>query len=317
MSKVGVTGGAGFIGTNLVRKLLETGHQVVVIDDLSSGLESNLRNLDIDFHLTSITNFEKLREGLIDTEFIFHLAARGSVPRSIKDPRATFDVNVKGTQNILEVARENRAKVIFSSSSSVYGANSELPKHEKMWVSPISPYAASKLAGEGLVQSYKASYGLEATVLRLFNVFGPFQRPDHEYAAVIPKWIWKAMNNESIEIYGDGNQTRDFTHVDTVVSILLESMNLTIDSQTPVNLAHGRQISLNELVEELRKFFPNLVIQYLPIREGDVSASRNDPRFLNTLFSTSESELFENELRSTIDWLNRCIKNFRITSQKH
>ena len=307
MSKVGVTGGAGFVGTNLVRELLKHGHEVIVVDDLSAGLVSNIEGLDIDFVKTSITDFNSLKKALLPADCIFHLAARGSVPRSIQNPRATFEVNVTGTQNVLEVARENGAKVIFSSSSSVYGSNQDLPKKERMWMSPISPYAASKLAGEALVQSYAKSYGLVSTSFRFFNIFGPFQRPDHDYAAVIPKWIWKAMNNQPLEIYGDGHQTRDFTYVMTVVQALIATLDTNLRHEDPINLAFGNRISLNDVIIELRKFFPSLDTHYLPARLGDVVDSQNDPSYLNSILPKIAPGSFANSLAATVSWFSQDI----------
>ncbi len=200
MSKVAVTGGAGFIGSNLVKRLVKDGFEVVVIDDLSTGLLTNVDQKKTDFQQISITDPQMLLAALNDCSTIFHLAARGSVPRSIKNPVATHEVNATGTFNVLEVARKTGAHVIFSSSSSVYGRNMQLPKDESMWLSPLTPYAASKLAAEGYVQAYAAAYDLPTTILRFFNVFGPRQRPDHEYAAVLPKWIWLAMQGKPIDV---------------------------------------------------------------------------------------------------------------------
>ena len=200
MTKIAVTGGAGFIGSNLTKALSSEGYDVVLIDDLSTGLISNIDQEKTNFHHISITDSKALKNALKDCKTIFHLAARGSVPRSIKNPIATHDVNATGTLNVLEVARESGAHVVFSSSSSVYGRNMQLPKDESMWLGPMTPYAASKLAGEGYVQSYASAYNVPTTLLRFFNVFGPRQRPDHEYAAVLPKWIWLAMQGNPIDV---------------------------------------------------------------------------------------------------------------------
>ena len=187
MTKVAVTGGAGFIGSNLAKRLVEEGFEVVVVDDLSTGLLSNVDRERADFHQFSITDPQMLIAALKDCSTIFHFAARGSVPRSVKNPVATHEVNATGTFNVLEVARKTGAHVVFSSSSSVYGRNIQLPKDESMWLGPMSPYAASKLSSEGYLQAYASAYSVPTTTLRFFNVFGPKQRPDHEYAAVLPK----------------------------------------------------------------------------------------------------------------------------------
>lgn len=303
MKRVAVTGGAGFIGSNLVLRLLDKGHKVSVIDDLSTGLLSNISDLDCDFHEVSITDFDSLKVAITDCEAIFHLGARGSVPRSIKNPRATHDVNGTGTLNILEIARRTGAHVIYSSSSSVYGRNSHLPKEENMWLGPMTPYAASKLAAEGYVQAYASTYDIPVTLLRFFNVFGPRQRPDHEYAAVLPKWIWLALQNKPIEVYGDGTASRDFTYVDTVLDVAVESLEKRIISEGPVNLAFGNKISLNYVIERLTTHFPNLVVNYRENRLGDVKESQNSPELLKALFPNVVPKNFEKALDETIVWL--------------
>jgi UDP-glucose 4-epimerase len=169
----------------------------------------------------------------------------------------------------------------------------------------MTPYAASKLTGEALVESYSRSFGFPAFTFRFFNIFGPWQRPDHDYAAVIPKWIWKAMNKEVIEIYGDGEHTRDFTYIDSVVSALLQVRNRQLTSPHPVNLAFGARISLNSLAGELSKFFPDLRIEHRPPRAGDVKDSQNDPTHLNKVVPGIEVTMFEEGLRRTIEWLDK------------
>jgi UDP-glucose 4-epimerase len=303
MSKVAVTGGAGFIGSNLTMRLLAEGYDVVVIDDLSTGLLSNVDQDKSTFHQISITDPNSLAIALKDCETIFHLAARGSVPRSIKNPVATYEVNSTGTLNILEVARTSGAHVIFSSSSSVYGRNMQLPKDESMWLGPMTPYAASKLAAEGYVQSYASAYGVPTTLLRFFNVFGPRQRPDHEYAAVLPKWIWLAMQGKPIEVYGDGTVSRDFTYVETVVDIAITAMKEKVITEGAVNLAYGNRIFLNDTIEMLKKHFPELQVNYRENRLGDVKESQNSPSLLKSLFPTITPKPFENGLAETVVWL--------------
>ena len=270
MTKVAVTGGAGFIGSNLTKRLFSEGYDVVVIDDLSTGLLSNVDQENFTFHRISITDSKSLVNALKDCETIFHLAARGSVPRSLKNPVATHEVNATGTLNVLEVARANSAHVIFSSSSSVYGRNMQLPKDESMWLGPMTPYAASKLAAEGYVQAYASSYNVSATLLRFFNVFGSRQRPDHEYAAVLPKWIWLAMQGKPIDVYGDGTASRDFTYIETVLDIAMTAMKEKVITEGAMNLAYGNRISLNETIEILKKHFPDLQVNYRENRLGDV-----------------------------------------------
>ena len=302
MSRVAVTGGAGFVGTNLVRALLKENHEVVIIDDFSTGLKSNLKGLDVQVHEISFVDTEKVSKALEKSEYIFHLGARGSVPRSIKNPRATMDVNVTGTLNVLESARANGAAVAFASSSSVYGSNLELPKNEKMWMAPLTPYAASKLSGEALIASYAASFGISAVTYRFFNIFGPWQRPDHDYAAVIPKWIWKLMHNQCIEVFGDGNQSRDFTYIDTVVTVLIQGFKEKVNHPNPVNLAFGSRITLNQCIDELRVKFPKLDVNYLPERAGDVRNSQNDPTLLHSIFPQIKPVGFSDALENTYQW---------------
>jgi len=225
------------------------------------------------------------------------------VPRSIKNPVATHDVNATGTLNVLEVARNSGAHVIFSSSSSVYGRNMQLPKDESMWLGPMTPYAASKLAAEGYVQAYAAAYKVPTTLLRFFNVFGPRQRPDHEYAAVLPKWIWLAMQGQPIDVYGDGTASRDFTYVDTVLDIAMTAMKKKVVTEGAMNLAYGNRIFLNDTIEMLKKHFPDLQVNYKSERLGDVRESQNDPELLKRLFPDVQPKPFDEALTETVSWL--------------
>jgi UDP-glucose 4-epimerase len=312
MAKVGVTGGAGFIGSNLTRRLISEGHDVVVFDDLSTGLISNVDQSNCTFVNASITDPKALQTALEDCQTIFHLAARGSVPRSIKNPVATHEVNATGTLNVLEVARSSGAHVIFSSSSSVYGRNIQLPKDESMWLGPMTPYAASKLAAEGYVQAYGSAYKVPTTLLRFFNVFGPRQRPDHEYAAVLPKWIWLAMQGKAIDVYGDGSASRDFTYVDTVLDIAMTAMNEKVLTEGAMNLAYGNRIFLSDTIEFLRKHFPDLQVNFVAERLGDVKESQNAPELLKKLFPKVLPKEFETALSETVDWLKefgQCVAN--------
>ena len=198
--KVLITGGAGFIGTNLTLGLLNSGYEVKVLDDLSTGLKQNISK-DAEFVNASILESSQIIQAIEDCKVVVHLGARGSVPRSIKDPVATHNVNSTGTLNVLEAARTSKSHYVFSSSSSVYGSNMILPKNEDMVLRPITPYAASKMSGEGLSLAYAKTYGLPVSTFRFFNIFGPWQRPDHEYAALLPKLISKCLKVEEIEIF--------------------------------------------------------------------------------------------------------------------
>ena len=303
MSKVAVTGGAGFIGSNLTKRLHSEGYDVVVIDDLSTGLLSNVDQDKSTFHQISITDPKSLDTALQDCETIFHLAARGSVPRSLKNPVATHEVNATGTLNVLEVARASGAHVVFSSSSSVYGRNMKLPKDESMWLGPMTPYAASKLSAEGYVQAYASAYNVPTTLLRFFNVFGPRQRPDHEYAAVLPKWIWLAMQGKPIDVYGDGTASRDFTYVETVLDIAISAMKEKVVTEGAVNLAYGNRIFLNDTIGILKKYYPDLQVNYRENRLGDVKESQNSPSLLKSLFPTITPKPFEDAFAETVAWL--------------
>lgn len=301
-----VTGGGGFVGTNLVRKLVQTGTEVRVLDDFSSGLLLNLANLDIVPTTGSLLDSDLVTELAQGTTHIVHLAARGSVPRSIADPVATHEVNARGTVNVLEAARLANAHVIFSSSSSVYGSNSALPKVEDMWVSPMSPYAASKLSAEAYCSAYSASYGTSITVFRFFNVFGPWQRPDHDYAAVIPRWVWAALAGRPIALDGDGSQTRDFTYVDTVIEIIMEAISRRLDHPRPINLAFGNRMSLLEVIDELEEILGcSIEIERRLRRPADVPHSQNNPALLRALFPAVRPVPFSEALRATVDWMRK------------
>jgi UDP-glucose 4-epimerase len=299
--RVLVTGGAGFVGTNLTLSLLEHGYDVKIFDDLSTGLEQNIPK-DAEFINASILDTSKLNNAIKECEVVVHLGARGSVPRSIKDPIATHDVNSTGTLNVLEAARSSGSHYIFSSSSSVYGSNMTLPKSEDMVLRPLTPYAASKMSGEALSLAYGKSYELPVSTFRFFNIFGPWQRPDHEYAAVLPKWISKCIKGDEIEVFGDGLQTRDFTYVGTVVNIILSCISGKILHPEPVNLAYGNNISLNQVLEIMKLNFPTLKVKYLPPRKGDVLHSKNDPKLIRALYPDITLDKFEVSLKKTIDW---------------
>ena len=302
--KVLITGGAGFIGTNLSLGLLNSGYEVKVLDDLSTGLKQNISK-DAEFVNGSILETTQINKAIEDCEVAVHLGARGSVPRSIKDPVATHNVNSTGTLNVLEAARTSKSHYIFSSSSSVYGSNMVLPKSEDMALRPITPYAASKMSGEGLSLAYAKTYELSVSTFRFFNVFGPWQRPDHEYAAVLPKWIFKCMKGEEIEIFGDGEQTRDFTYVGTVVNVIINCISNKILHPEPVNLAYGNNISLNQVTELLKNSFPDLKVKNLSPRAGDVLHSKNDPKLIKSLYPNVDIEKFETTIEETINWFKK------------
>lgn len=298
-----ITGGAGFIGTNLAARLVEGGHSPVALDDLSGGSLGGLSD-KAELIQEDIRDLRALNLAFSGVDVVVHLAARGSVPRSVADPQATFDVNANGTLGVLEAARRNGSAVIFASSSSVYGRNRENPKTEEMWVSPMSPYAASKLAAESLVSAYAESYGMKVLSFRFFNVFGPWQRPDHVYAAVVPKWTWRAMHGLAIHVDGDGTQSRDFTSVHTVTDVLVNAIERGVSLPTPVNLAYGNNLALIELRKSLESVMGTKVnVEHRPPRKADVKTSQNDPTLLKSLFPGVQPRDFESALEETYEWL--------------
>ncbi len=282
MSKIKflVTGGAGFIGSNIVGELLKRGHDVRVIDNFSSGKRENLKDFKKDFELVEgdIRSYHILQQAVKGIEVVLHQAALPSVPRSIKDPITSNDVNVNGTLNILEASVYNGVRrVIYASSSSVYGDNPELPKNESMLPNPLSPYAVSKLAGEKYCSVFSRIYGLETIALRYFNVFGPNQDPSSQYSAVIPKFIKSIVNNEQPVIYGDGEQSRDFTFVSNVVDANILSATSKCESGIAMNCAFSGFITLNDLVDKINKNLgKNIKPLYEKPRAGDIKHSFAD-----------------------------------------
>ena len=280
MKKVIVTGGAGFIGSHLAEELARQGYQVIILDDLSTGkiknIELLLQKTNINFIQGSITDLSLLQKIFRGVEYIFHQAAIPSVPRSIENPQTSHEANVTGTINVLLAARDNGIKkVIYASSSSVYGDTPTLPKSEDMLPNPQSPYAASKLAGEYYCQVFHRVYGLPTVCLRYFNVYGPRQDPDSQYAAVIPKFIKMVSGRKAPIIFGDGEQTRDFTFVTDVIKaniIAAES-----DASGVFNIGRGESISINRLAELIIRLVGNNVepIHKEP-RPGDIRHSLAD-----------------------------------------
>lgn len=277
-----VTGGAGFIGSHLTRALFDCGATVRVIDDFSNGREENLHPIRDRITLVhgSILNENALREATADAEIIFHEAALTSVPRSLEDPVLCHDVNATGTLRVLEAARCNHVRspcrVIYAASSSVYGDQPTSPKVETLCPAPLSPYAASKLAGESMLRAYAASFGLPGVSLRYFNIFGPGQRADSPYAAVVPIFADHMMRGEKPTIYGDGQQTRDFTHVSNVVhaNLLAGAAPAEQLRGEVVNIACGESYSLLELVNRIAALLgvePSC--NFAPPRIGDVKHS--------------------------------------------
>lgn len=306
MDKVGkvlVTGGAGFIGSNLVKKLASKNYDINVLDDFSTGVKSNLIELESNIYEGSILDKELLRAAMSGVDAVFHLAARGSVPRSLANPLETLAVNVNGTINVCEIARSGSIPIIFTSSSSVYGANLSEDKNEEAWQSPLNPYAASKLAAESILISYSRSFNLPTSVYRLFNVYGPGQRPEHIYSAVIPKWIWAAIHNSEINVFGDGKTSRDFTYVDNVTEILCQTLLNNSYFDGVVNLAFGRPVSLNEVLSQISNFFPKLNTTFTSSRQGDIKHSNNASNKIKLLFPQVMPVKINEGIEKTVNWL--------------
>jgi UDP-glucose 4-epimerase len=275
-----VTGGAGFIGSHVVRRLLAVGSEVRVLDNLSTGDRENLASVarEVELLEDDIRDVTAVQRAMRGCDAVVHIAAVPSVPRSIADPITTHDANATGTLNVLVAARDAGAsRVVFASSSSIYGAAAELPKRETLTPLPISPYAVSKLAAESYCRSFFDVYGLETVALRYFNVFGPRQDPNSEYAAVIPKFIWAFRHDEPPVIFGDGEQSRDFTYVENVVNANLAALETPDVGGRVYNIACGQRVTLNALAASLREEMGASVdVVHGPPRAGDVRHSEAD-----------------------------------------
>jgi len=301
-----VTGGAGFIGSNTVDELVQRGHSVVVLDDLSSGKEENLSNVcnQITLIKSSITDIEAVRNAMHEAEYVLHLAARTSVPRSVKDPLETNRINIEGTLNVLVAAKEKRVKrVVFAASSSAYGETPILPKVETMQPQPISPYGVTKYVGELYGQAFLKCYGLETVSLRYFNIFGPRQDPSSPYTGVLAKFCTAFLEHTQPVVFGDGQQTRDFTFVDNAVHANLLACEAPNLAGKVFNIGCGGRISLNEVLATLRKISGKaLEAKYDPPRQGDILDSQADISQARALLGYAPHVGFEEGLRRTFDW---------------
>src|SRR5260370_3208135 len=301
-----VTGGAGFIGSNTVDELVRRGHSVVVLDDLSSGKEDNLAEVrnKITFIKGSITDIEVVRKAMHEAEYVLHLGARTSVPKSVKDPIETNRINIDGTLNVLVAARDAKVKrIVFAASSSAYGETPTLPKVEKMQPQPISPYGVTKYVGELYAQTFGRCYGLENVCLRYFNIFGPRQDPGSPYSGVLAKFCSAFLEDTQPVIFGDGEQTRDFTYVENAVQANLLACDAPNASGKVFNVGVGGRISLNQTVALLNKIAgKSLETKYEPPRDGDIRDSQPDisqaPQFLRYEPQVS----FEEGLARTFEW---------------
>jgi UDP-glucose 4-epimerase len=275
-----VTGGGGFIGSHLAARLLRDGYEVRVLDNFASGRRENLLDIwdEIELVEGDIQSYERVHNAVRGCHVVAHLAALPSVPRSVQDPLTSNATNVTGTLNVLLAARDAEiGRLVYASSSSVYGANPELPKREDHSALPISPYAVAKLAGEGYCRAFHDVFGLETVALRFFNVFGPGQDPLSQYAAVIPRFITSLLDGRSPTIYGDGEQSRDFTYVDNVLDGVTRALGTPGNGGEVFNVATGHGVTLNELFRQLAEIIGSDVEPvYEKARPGEVRHSQAD-----------------------------------------
>ena len=312
--KVVVTGGAGFVGSNLGRALLARPEvdEVVALDDLSTGSRANLDGTGVQLLEGTILDRDALDSACDGADAVVHLAALPSVPRSVIDPVASHHANATGTLEVLQAARRaGDLHVVVASSSSVYGANRELPKRESMRTAPISPYAVSKQATEAYALSFGHTYGLPVLAFRFFNVYGPLQPAGHAYAAVVPAFVDAALRGVPLTIHGDGEQTRDFTYVGTVTRVITDAVLRRVVDLEPVNLAFGSRTSLNALVDELGEVIgvrPD--VEHVEPRPGDVRDSQADNERLRRHFPEVDAVPLDEGLRATVEWF-RSLPGYR------
>lgn len=304
-----VTGGAGFIGSNLCIRATQAPRvtRVVALDDLSTGSAENLQSAPAtELQVGSILDGDLVDKLVQDSDVVIHLAAVPSVPRSVDDPVTSFNVNVTGTHQILEACRRHQRPLVLASSSSVYGHNPTLPKVETLEPLPASPYAAHKLSGEVMALAYLRTYRLPVLALRFFNVYGPNQAPEHAYAAVVPTFLARALRGEPVTVYGDGEQSRDFTFIDSVVDVLLEASLNCVSHDGPVNLAFGTRTTLNELLRLLEGVLERPIqANYEAARQSDVRHSQANHDRLSALFPTIEPRPLQVGLARTAEWMAR------------
>jgi nucleoside-diphosphate-sugar epimerase len=307
--KVLVTGGGGFIGSHTVDRLLADGHDVRVLDNFATGRRENLLNVLSEVELVEgdLQSYERVSNAVRGCEVVLHQGALPSVPRSVQDPLTSNATNVTGTLNVLLASRDAGVeRVIYASSSSVYGANPELPKHERLLPQPISPYAVAKLAGEGFCRSFWEVFGLETVALRYFNVFGPRQDPNSQYAAVIPNFITALMDGQPPRVFGDGEQSRDFTYVGNVVEGNVLAMEAEGVGGKVFNVAAGQRTTLNELLRTLQRLTGRHVDpRYEEPRRGDVLHSQADVSAAERELGFRPQVSVEEGLRLTLDWFGR------------
>ncbi|MFY9529966.1 MAG: SDR family oxidoreductase [Candidatus Acidiferrales bacterium] len=301
-----VTGGAGFIGSHTVDELVRRGHSVTVLDDLSAGKEGNLSGMldKIEFIHGSICDLAAVQQACRGADYVFHLAARTSVPGSVKDPLETNRVNVDGTLNVLVAARDAKVRrVVYAASSAAYGETPALPKVETMAPVPISPYGVTKLVGEIYAQAFGHAYGLENASLRYFNVFGPRQDPSSPYSGVLSRFIFALLSGEQPVVFGDGQQSRDFTFVEDVVSANLKACEAPGASGKAFNVGTSLRTTLNEVLKVLEKISGNPVrATFSPARAGDILHSQADIRLAGEVLGYKPRVPFAEGLQRTWEW---------------
>ncbi len=302
-----VTGGAGFIGSHIASALSANGARVRVLDDLTTGHRENIDEIggDVDFIEGSVADEELLTKVLEGVEVVFHEAAIPSVPRSVEAPRQTHVASVDGTFSLLLAARDQKVRrVVYAASSSAYGDQPTLPKSEEMRPDPLSPYAVAKLVGEYYCRAFTRVYGLETVSLRYFNVFGPRQDPGSQYSGVVSRFISSLLSNERPVIYGDGEQSRDFTYIDNVVAANLSAAEAPKASGNVINIANGERVTLNQLLDELKKLtgHQDVTAEYLEARLGDVRHSLADISMARELLGYESKVGLREGLQRTIDW---------------
>ncbi len=301
-----VTGGAGFIGSNIVDELVRRGHSVVVLDDFSAGKHENLAKTArrIELHRASIVDSDAVRKAARGAQYVLHLAARTSVPRSVEDPLETNRVNLEGALNVFLAARDAKVRrVVFAASSAAYGETPVLPKSEAMPPAPISPYGVTKYAGELYAQVFTRVYGLETVSLRYFNVFGPRQDPSSQYSGVLSKFMLALVEGHSPVVFGDGEQSRDFTYVDNIVDLTLLACDAPGASGRVFNGGTGARITLNQVLAQLEKTTGRKVrALYEPPRPGDILHSQADLALCRQVLGYEPKISFEAGLQRTWEW---------------
>ena len=311
MSLCLVTGGGGFIGSHVVRRLLSRGHRVRVLDDFSTGRRENLAEIENDIELVvgDIRDADTVKRAAAGVEGVFHLAARSSVPRSVELPAAANDVNITGTLNVLLAARDAGARrVVYSASSSAYGDTPTLPKREDMTPQPLSPYAVGKLAAEHYCACFFHCYSLQTVSLRYFNVFGPRQNPDSEYAAVIPAFVTRMAQGHQPIVFGDGEQSRDFCYIENVVNANMLSFDAEEVKGEAVNIACGERITLNEIIRLINETLgTDVKAEYKPPRVGDVLHSLADLAAAKRVIGYEPTVMFAEGLQRSIEWYRQSL----------